>query len=957
MASASGSRRSHADYTVGCICPMGVELAPVEAMLDKIHEPLPTSRDQNAYTLGDIGGHNVVITVMPKTGNNVAATVATQLLNDFPSIRFGLLVGIGGGVPGEADARLGDVVVSQPKDTFGGVVQYDLGKRLEGGKFERTGLLREPPAVLSANVRKLEAQHRRLGHNLSRYISEMLQKYPAMQDEYSFPVAERDQLFVTAYKHQLGPTCDQCDEQQTVPRPDRPNNRPKIHYGTIGSANVVVKDATLRDELHRDMHILCVEMEAAGLMNDFPCLVIRGICDYADSHKNKKWQPYAAAVAAAYMKELLATIPTQEVAQIGRAVKSTASPFKLGLHFTEAPVIESDLFIGRLSELDKMDEILRPPNSPQEHHRLVLGGMGGIGKTQLAIAYARRQCYSYESIFWLNATSEAGLKQSLRLMAQRILEVEKYQELDDDQILLHISRWLLDTRNTRWLLIFDNYDEPSSYDIRKYCPYGAHGSAIITTRLPDQVGGQLLPVRPIENIEQSLEILETRSKRDHVKTDLHARRLAERMQGLPLALATAGAYLHKSTWTFERYLQEYERRWNINPRRPLQLREYQDRTLYTTWNMSYGRLKEEDTDAARLLKLLAYFDNQRIWFELMHAGITNNSPEWLVVIIGDASDFESAMRMLADYCFVELQLTTQSYSMHACVHDWTLAGLNQNVESWSYWYAFDCVASSISRKDWNSLGQVQYAHLAPHAVRLTHTNFNKVGEIISDDRMCDAEYISQLLQEQVRLGAAGLMYERALAGREKALGAEHTSTLDTVNNLGVLYYNQGKLEKAEQMCMRALAGREKALGAEHTSTLDTVNNLGVLYRNQGKLEKAEQTYMRALAGKEKALGAEHTSTLNTIDNLGILYWNQGKLEKAEQMYIRALAGKEKALGAEHTSTLDTVNNLGVLYRNQGKLEKAEQMYMRALAGKEKALGAEHSSTLDTVNNLGSLYRK
>jgi len=325
MASVLGSQRSHADYTVACICPMGVELAPVEAMLDEIHKPLPTSRDQNAYTLGQIGEHKIVITVMPKTNNNTAATVAAQLLNDFPSIRFGLLVGIGGGVPGEADVRLGDVVVSQPTGTFGGVVQYDLGKRLEGGILERMGSLREPPSVLSANVRKLEAQHRREGHKLLQYVSKMFQKYPTMQEEYSFPAAERDQLFVTAYKHQPGPNCDQCEKQQTVPRPPRQNNQPKIHYGTIGSANVVVRDATLRDELRKDMHILCVEMEAAGLMNDFPCLVIRGICDYADSHKNKKWQPYGAALAAAYMKELLAIIPTQEVAQIGHATRSTAS--------------------------------------------------------------------------------------------------------------------------------------------------------------------------------------------------------------------------------------------------------------------------------------------------------------------------------------------------------------------------------------------------------------------------------------------------------------------------------------------------------------------------------------------------------------------------------------------------------------------------------------------------------
>src|SRR5271170_894961 len=152
---------SHRDYTVACICPMGVELAPVKALLDQTHPSLPTQRDQNSYTLGEMEGHNIVITVLPEIGNNSAATVAVQLLNDFPSIRFGLLVGIGGGVPDEEedgnDIRLGDVVISKPTASFGGVVQYDLGKYSTAGGFERTGVLGKPPPILQAGVETLAA--------------------------------------------------------------------------------------------------------------------------------------------------------------------------------------------------------------------------------------------------------------------------------------------------------------------------------------------------------------------------------------------------------------------------------------------------------------------------------------------------------------------------------------------------------------------------------------------------------------------------------------------------------------------------------------------------------------------------------------------------------------------------------------------------------------------------------
>ncbi|KAJ9662051.1 hypothetical protein H2198_001593 [Neophaeococcomyces mojaviensis] len=320
---------SHHDYTVACICPMGVELAPVKAMLDKLHPSLATQRDQNIYTLGEIEGHNIVIAVLPAIGTNSAATVATQLLNDFPSIRFGLLVGIGGGIPDEEedgnDIRLGDVVVSKPTATFGGVVQYDMGKYSTNGSFERTGQLAKPPRILQASVETLAADHRIKGSRVPQYLSKMLSDYPVMKEEYSYLGVQQDWLFQSDYPHSIGRNCQRCDKQRTVERDERRSSNPKIHYGTIGSANTVVKDAALREEL-RALNIMCVEMEAAGLMDSFPCLVIRGICDYADSHKNKKWQPYAAATAAAYMKELLSIIPPKDVAKVPAATDVVEIP-------------------------------------------------------------------------------------------------------------------------------------------------------------------------------------------------------------------------------------------------------------------------------------------------------------------------------------------------------------------------------------------------------------------------------------------------------------------------------------------------------------------------------------------------------------------------------------------------------------------------------------------------------
>jgi nucleoside phosphorylase len=308
---------------------MGVELGPVKAMLDQPHPGLPTERGQNSYTLGEIAGHNIVIAVLPETGTNSVATVATQLLNDFPSIRFGLLVGIGGGIPDQdtaMDIRLGDVVVSKPTDTFGGVVQYDMGKETQNG-FERTGTLSKPPTVLRSAVQQLVAQHELEDNQISKYLLRMVENFPHMKDIYGHPGMDQDQLFQSSYDHQGGTTCSGCDRLEIVERRRRGHTRPYIHYGTIGSANTVVKNAVERETLKRgDLNIICVEMEAAGLMDSFPCLVIRGICDYADSHKNKLWQPYAAATAAGYTKELLSVITPQEVAKEAHAADVVLMP-------------------------------------------------------------------------------------------------------------------------------------------------------------------------------------------------------------------------------------------------------------------------------------------------------------------------------------------------------------------------------------------------------------------------------------------------------------------------------------------------------------------------------------------------------------------------------------------------------------------------------------------------------
>lgn len=343
------------DYSIGIITALPNEMKAAISVLDEEHGPpsdfcKPPS-DYNPYVWGSMSteseaAHNVVIASFPakRPGTVTAADVARLMVTTFPSIRLGLMVGIGGGVPSPNDVRLGDIVVSQGSGTTGGVVQYDLGKEEEGG-FRRQGQLNSPPAALLSAITALEARGPEsvLIKAVMRATSKIQKTNLNLKNEptYAYQGAKNDRLFQSQYygpgvaqwpivsslfgsPQRSQPThkdCANCDPRMLVKRDPRPLPEiPRIHYGLIASGNRVIKSARMRDEivasLNQDTNggdCLCFEMEAAGLMNNFPCLVIRGISDYADAHKNDMWHNYAALTAAAFARELVRVLSTAEV--------------------------------------------------------------------------------------------------------------------------------------------------------------------------------------------------------------------------------------------------------------------------------------------------------------------------------------------------------------------------------------------------------------------------------------------------------------------------------------------------------------------------------------------------------------------------------------------------------------------------------------------------------------------
>jgi nucleoside phosphorylase len=295
-------------YTIGWISALPIEMAAAQCMLDEAHEVLDRlENDNNTYHLGSIGKHNIAIACLPNNGYGThnAATVAGNMRRSFPSIQAFLMVGIAGGVPDSTDLRLGDIVIGNE------VVPYDFGKVEAGGSFRSTVSLNKPPTSLMTAVAALRARHESKPSGINAHILEMLNKHPSMT-KYSRPYEMPDHLFKSNYdghNHTQGAiVCTDCDKNEMVVRPERADTSPRIYYGRIASGNKVMKHGATRERLAQEHGVLCFEMEAAGLMDGFDCLPIRGICDYSDAHKNKHYQEYAAAVAAAYAKELLAVL-------------------------------------------------------------------------------------------------------------------------------------------------------------------------------------------------------------------------------------------------------------------------------------------------------------------------------------------------------------------------------------------------------------------------------------------------------------------------------------------------------------------------------------------------------------------------------------------------------------------------------------------------------------------------
>ncbi|KAH8660527.1 hypothetical protein BX600DRAFT_438741 [Xylariales sp. PMI_506] len=961
-----GNARPHLplrEYTIGWISALPIEHAAAAEILDEEHEAPPhLPNEPTLYTLGRIKHHNVVIACLPMgmIGIASAASVARGLVNRFPNVKVGLMVGIGGGVPsGTVDVRLGDVVVSQPGNGNGGVIQYDMGKRLSDGRFQQTSHLNTPPILLLSALAQIRSNHLRGRSTFKTHLAKLESNHV-----FSRWQAGPDRLFRSSYRHQGGPNCEACDEHELVSRPLRPADKGvQIHYGTIASSNTLMKDALERDRTCRDLGggILCLEMEAAGLMNDLPCIVIRGICDYADSHKNKNWQPFASATAAAYAKELVSIIPPQTVDDL---IPQIASP---GLcqpsANTENPIStpwlvpfnRNPLFTGRSDILENLHCHLE---DPERHPYVALYGLGGSGKSAVAVefAYRARDLDPNCVVFWVSAATTDRFKESYREIA-KLLEIPGSDDIENE-MLDQVRRKLSGEGQSKWLMIVDNVDDksilyqpnpslPGGHRLRYFLPTSRHGMILVTTRRRDVAidiaKNDVFLLRSLEPEDAQQLFLKALDQSIHTPIDSGAiDTFLQKLTYHALAITQAVAFMNKEQISLSRYVEIIQRADHAIIEALSE--EFEDsardeksaNAVVTTWYISFEQLQRDARLAAEYLSLTSCI-------------LPHNIPK--VVLPGEQdSGFatERAIGTLKGYDFIQQRGESDFYDVHPLLHLVMQTWL-QKRNLWND-YSERVIRRLLTLIPVGGYeNREHYVHFLPHAKHVTSLNNTKSLDVAFD-------LLNRVARCETSLGQyaeAESDHRKVWSWRRLKMGPESPLVLASMHEIAYVTSMQGKDAEAEQLEIQVMELRSRILGREHPSTLTSMNNLASTFWNQGRWRAAEELYIRVIEARKRVLGSEHPETLASQVNLASTYWNQGRWKEAEELNIQVLETQKRVLGPEHPETLNIMNNLALVLGDQGKYSDAESMDRQTLELKRSVLGGTHPDTLTSMSNLAT----
>ncbi|KAL6359008.1 hypothetical protein LRP88_09206 [Fusarium phalaenopsidis] len=995
MATPPASRN---DFEIAIICALPLEYDAVCHLVDEFWDGNygRAAGDPNEYTTGRIGPFNIVIVLLSGMGKVKAASATASLRSSYPKLELVLVTGICGGVPKTGSGKelvLGDVVISNT------VVQYDLGRRYPN-EFEPKDTLSDSlgrPVIHVQNLvaRLATSQGLRWLEQQARSHLKKLWSQQRTEDEaadYSYSGAENDHLYPSSYLHkhhstELCRVCDDsphavcsvsrklscrelgCDVRQRVPRQRLQDSErlrvPRVFIGRFGSGDTVLKSGKDRDRIAKAHDLIAFEMEGAGAWDEIPCIIVKGICDYADSHKNKNWQNFAAVTAASVAKALVEKYPrtdkpsnsrqpnglgndlyNNEPASCSRtSVRNTklVSNTNLGTSSSDACRIlaydRNENFIPRPDINAKLDRLL--PFNSDESHSAALWGLGGSGKTQIALQYAYNRCRDPDcSVFWVHADTEATFTQDYKTIAG-VLGLGS--RLEGSELLGAVRRGIESQK--RWVLIVDNADDLGLFGVGQTSgkqqgalldsiPKGPNGTVLWTSR-DQRVDGSLVgPQRGIQvakmTVKESRKLLEKWRRQVTPSEEVReVELLLEELQWLPLAISQAGAYLYRTDTSVSEYLSQLKRetgRWRVLGEDEFDRHRRGDaqNSVLRTWAISIRRLKQESQTAYRILHVLAFVDNQNIPVELLAAAAKYREEtqtaeprqgEWTLKRVArrlkdfsfrsaspspeeqvkkeDPDELGRAVRRLKDFSFMTEHRgegNRRAFEMHKLVQDAARYGLKTQQSAGQNEGYFAKVAlhvvDGVYPQDtyYNNKTQGDCERYLAHALRVCDWAESHGMEKAYDlqVRICKFLY-SRGRYEELRLAR-----ETKLRLTQKAFGERHRDSIFALQDLGWALHYLDQLQEAEECANKAVTLAQETQGDKDELTLECKRLLALARRGQGRFEQAKQLLMETLDDARQFFDEDHRAILDCMHILALAHIDLEEYDEADELLSRLL---------------------------------------------------------------------
>lgn len=620
------------------------------------------------------------------------------------------------------------------------------------------------------------------------------------------------------------------------------------------------------------------------------------------------------------------------------------------------PYPPNPFFLGREEVLARLRRQFQAVQAKAFSPPQAICGLGGVGKTQVALEYAYRYAQDYQAVLWVRADCREALVSGFQTIADA-LSLPERDERDQSAIVEAVKGWL--RQQSGWLLILDNADDPAL--VPEFLPTPLRGHVLLTTRA--QALGRLaarIEIEPLDLDTAPLLLLRRAGLLDldaplaqAEPTEWQAAvQLAQELGGLPLALDQAGAYLEETRCGLPQYLELYRRhrtgllrhRGGVDPDHP--------DPVATTWSLSFGLLESRSAQAADLLRLCTVLDPDAIPEELFLQGAASLGPV-LAGLEKNPLAFNQALSVIGTYSLLRRNGREQTLSIHRLVQAVLADAMSEEErEQWSRRAiaALDLLFPSVRREGWEQWEAC--SRLLPHVLSVAASTAQEAHglELVSVLTRA-ADYLSQRAQYD----QAEPLYQRALSIAEQALGHDHPRVAFPLYGLADHYREQGRYEQAEPLFRRALHLWEQEPADVHPELAALLNDLAILYAEQGQYQQAEPLLLRALHLDEQLFGQKHRKTATRLNNLAGLYLDQGNHKQAEPLYQRALHLSEEMLGPEHPEVSFPLTNLADLYREQGDYQRAEPLYQRALRIREQALGSSHPQVAYPLNGLADLY--